>query len=292
MNDKEKVIDLHCHTIHSDGELKPIEVLNLAVDKGISTFAITDHNNIAGVKDVRENYEDFLEKSGLDYINGVELSIKVNHGRMHMLGYNIDIYNKRLNDKLDEMRNNSIYSMISYFNDLRREKSISFSTEDILAVLNREGHIGRPELAKLLVKYGYVDGVQEAFDKYLIDMHERVRKLNKGINYKEALELIKNAGGYAILAHPHSLELDDDELVDTIKELMNYGLDGLEVYHSNHTKEQTKLYLDIVKKYNLLYSCGSDFHGKHIKPDIELGSGRNNNLNIKEVSLVKKIKNQ
>ncbi|MBR4178785.1 MAG: PHP domain-containing protein [Bacilli bacterium] len=289
---KNKVIDLHCHTVHSDGELTPIEILNLAIDNGISTLAITDHDNIDGVKRVRKDYSDFLNQSGLEFINGVELSVKVNHGRMHMLGYNIDIYNKELNDKLNEMKNNSMYSMISYFNDLRREKNISFSTEDILKVFNKSGNIGRPQIAKLLVKYGYVNSVQEGFDKYLIDMYERVRKLNKGINYKEAIELIKNAGGYAILAHPYSLEMNELELLKTIRELISCGLDGIEVYHSNHTKEQMKLYLEIAKKYNLLYSVGSDFHGKNVKPDIELGSGKNNNLNIKEVSLVRKIKNQ
>lgn len=289
---KNKVIDLHCHTVHSDGELTPIDILNLAIDNGVKTLAITDHDNIDAVKCVREKYSDYLSRSGLEYINGVELSVKVDHGRMHMLGYGIDIYNKALNDKLNEMRNNSLYAMLSYFNDLKREENISFSTEDILSVLNKNGNIGRPQVANLLIKYGYVSSVQEAFDKYLVDMYERVRKLNKGINFIEAIDLIKNAGGYAVLAHPYSLELDDKELEDALITLISYGLDGIEVYHSNHSKEQIKKYLELAKHYNLLISCGSDFHGKNVKPNIELGSGIDNNLNIKEVSLVRKIKNQ
>ena len=124
--DKEKRMDLHCHTVHSDGELTPIQILNLAVDNNIGTIAITDHDNITAVKDVRENHSDFVEKHDINYINGVELSVKVDHGRMHMLGYGIDVYNPELNAKLDELKNNSVYNMISYFNDLRREKGISF----------------------------------------------------------------------------------------------------------------------------------------------------------------------
>ena len=286
--DKEKRMDLHCHTVHSDGELTPIQILNLAVDNNIGTIAITDHDNITAVKDVRENHSDFVEKHDINYINGVELSVKVDHGRMHMLGYGIDVYNPELNAKLDELKNNSVYNMISYFNDLRREKGISFSTEDILSVLNKPGNIGRPDIARLLVKYGYVNSVKEAFDKYLIEMYERVRKLNRGINYKEAINLIKNAGGYAILAHPYSLELSNSELLKLIRELIECGLDGIEVYHSNHSKEQMEEYMKIVNDYNLLYSGGSDFHGVHVKPDVTLGSGKDN-LDIKELSLVKKI---
>ncbi len=289
---KDKIIDLHSHSVFSDGELTPIELLNLAIDNGVSTFAITDHDNIDAVKMVRNNYSDFLNKSGLFFINGIELSVKVNHGRMHMLGYNIDINNKELNDKLVELKNNSIYSMISYFNDLRRNEGISFSTEDILKVLNKKGNIGRPEIAKLMIKYGYVKTVQEAFDKYLTEMYGRVRKLNKGINYEEAISLIKNAKGYAILAHPYSLELNDIELLKMVKKLISCGLDGIEVYHSNHSKEQMDAYLKIAYENNLLYSGGSDFHGINVKPDIELGYGKNNNLNIKKLSLVSKIKNE
>lgn len=286
---EDKIMDLHSHTIYSDGELTPLEILTLAYESGIGTFAITDHDNIDAVKDIRNNYSEYIDKYGIDFINGVEISVKVDHGRMHMLGYNIDIENKGLNEKLNELKNNSIYSMISYFNDLRRTYNISFSTEDILEVLNKNGNIGRPEIAKLMIKYGYVNSVKEAFDKYLVEIYSRVRKLNKGINYKEAINLIKSAGGYAILAHPHSLELNKEELLEMIKELMNYGLDGIEVYHSNHSEEQMLEYKAIADELGLLYSGGSDYHGINVKPDISLGRGKNN-LDIKELRLVRKIK--
>ena len=285
----EKIIDMHCHTIFSDGELEPLNLLKLAIENNIGTFAITDHDNLGGIKSLHESSEEIIKKSGIKVIDGIELTAKVDKGRMHILGYGINIYDKELNNKITELQNNSIYSMISYLNDLRRTCNISFSTNDIQNIMNKVGNIGRPDIAKLLVKYGYVNSVQEAFDKYLIDMYDRVRALNKGIYYDECISLIKNAGGYAILAHPKSLELSDIELLKTIKQLVSCGLDGIEVYHSSHTKEEMKKYMDIVNKLGLLYSGGSDFHGEHVKPDVYLGSGVNNNLNIKKLTLLNKF---
>ena len=284
-----KIIDLHSHSVYSDGELTPIELLNLAKENNIGIYAITDHDVLGGIKDLRENHQKEINESGIKIINGIELTAKVDKGIMHILGYNIDIYNKELNDKLEELNTNSIYSIISYLNDLRINYNISFKQQDIAELFNKIGNIGRPHIAKLLIKYGYVNSVKEAFDKYLIDVYNRQRKNNKKISSKECIELIKNAGGFAILAHPYSLELSDEELLENIKELISYGLDRIEVYHSNNSEENRKYYMQIVKDNNLLYSAGSDFHGIHVKPDIELGHGINNNLNIKDVSLIKKI---
>ena len=284
-----KIIDLHSHSVYSDGELTPIELLNLAKENNIGIYAITDHDVLGGIKDLRENHQEEINESGIKIINGIELTAKVDKGIMHILGYNIDIYNKELNDKLEELNTNSIYSIISYLYDLRINYNISFKQQDIDELFNKIGNIGRPHIAKLLIKYGYVNSVKEAFDKYLVDVYNRQRKNNKKISSKECIELIKNAGGFAILAHPYSLELSDEELLEKIKELISYGLDGIEVYHSNNSEENRKYYMQIVKDNNLLYSAGSDFHGIHVKPDIELGHGINNNLNIKDVSLIKKI---
>lgn len=284
-----RIIDLHSHTCYSDGELEPIELLNLAVDKTIATLAITDHDTLDGIKDARENHSDFIEESGIELINGIELSAQVSKGIMHILGYGIDIYNKELNDKIVELKNNSIYSMLSYLNDLKNRYGIRFTTEDIQDLFNVKGNLGRPHLAKLLIKYGYASSFQDAFDKYLLDVYENVRSLNKKPSYEECISLIKNAGGYAVLAHPYSLKQDNIELLKTIRDMITCGLDGIEVYHSNHSLEQMSQYMQIALDNNLVYSVGSDFHGKGTKPDIELGSGKDNNLNINYVTLVKKI---
>ena len=284
-----RFIDLHTHTCYSDGELEPIELLNLAVDKKVSTLSICDHDTLDGIKDARENHSDFIKESGIELINGIELSAQVSKGIMHILGYDIDIYNKDLNDKIIELKNNSMYSMISYLNELKNNYGIRFRTEDIQELFNIKGNLGRPHLARLLVKYKYAVNIQDAFDKYLIQVYENVRDLNEKPSYEECISLIKNAGGYAVLAHPYSLRQSKIELLKTIKDMVSCGLDGIEVYHSNHSLDQMNYYMQMVQDYNLLYTAGSDFHGKRVKPDIELGSGKDNNLNIRYVSLVKKI---
>lgn len=132
--------------------------------------------------------------------------------------------------------------------------------------------------------------VNDAFVKYLIDVYQKVRKDNKGLTYNECIKLINNAGGVAVLAHPSSLELNNIELTKLLREMIDFGLKGIEVYHSNHTFEQTNAYYALAQKLGLLISGGSDFHGESVKPDIEIGSGRNNNIHIKELSLLKHLK--
>ena len=286
---KEKIIDLHSHSIYSDGELTPIELLNMAKKKNIGTFAITDHDELSGIRELRNKYQKEIDESGIKVINGIEITVKVDKGNMHILGYDIDLDNKELNNALIELKTNSFYSIMGYLNDLRREYNITFSFEEIKELFNTVGNIGRPQIAFLLIKHGYVSSVKEAFDKYLESSHERMRQYDKKITPEECIGLIKNANGYAILAHPYSLELNDEELFNRIKELVSYGLDGLEVYHSNNTSYQREYYMKIVNDLNLVYTVGSDFHGIHTKPDLELGSGKDNNLNIKDASLIKKI---
>jgi len=285
----EKIIDLHSHTVYSDGGLEPQELLILALKNKIGTFAITDHDMVDGIKNLYETSSDIINESGIRIINGVELSAKVDKGTMHILGYGIDINNKALNDRLNELRNNNFYAMISYLNDLRRNYGISFTIEEIRELFSVRGNIGRPHLARLMIDKGYVSSVNEAFKLYLNDVYDRQRQFNRGIYYEECISLIKNAGGLAILAHPYQLKQNDEDTLKTIKRLIECGLDGIEVYHSNHTEDMRRKYLEIVKDLNLIYSGGSDYHGVNIKPDIELGYGINDNLHIKKLTLLDKL---
>ena len=138
------------------------------------------------------------------------------------------------------------------------------------------------------MKYGYVKTVNEAFDKYLNEAYARCGNVAKGISKKDSIELIKSAKGKATLAHPYSLKLSGDELDRFVGELVEYGLDGIEAFHSNHTPEMTEEYLNLADKYNLLISVGSDYHGPTVKPDVSLGTGKNN-IKIKQLSLLDSI---
>lgn len=287
MEDK-KYIDLHTHTNYSDGDLSPYELIKLAIQKGIGTLAITDHDTIEGIKKVDRN-DSLIINSGIKIIDGIELSAKTKKGRMHILGYNIDLGDKILNNKMSELRDNSINSVLSIMEQIKRDYGIIFKYEDIKELVNARHNLGRPDLAKLCVKYGYATTVQDAFDKYLIEAHNKTRATSKGLPYEECIDLISNSGGIPVLAHPKSLDLTEKEFLILLKEMINSGLKGIEVYHSSHTKEEMEFYLEIANKYNLLISGGSDYHGKTVKPDIELGSGKNNNIKIKKLSLLDKI---
>ena len=284
-----KLIDMHTHTNYSDGDLAPIDVVKEAIKNNIGTMAITDHDTLEGIKTIDRN-NPYIKASGIKIINGIELSAKVSKGRMHILGYGIDLNNTALNKKMNELKNNSTYSVLSVLLQIRNDYNIVFEYEDIKNMINANHNLGRPDLAKLCIKYGYAESVKEAFDKYLIDAYEKVRGKNKGIYYPECIELITNAGGIPVLAHPKSLDLSEKEFLILLKDMIQCGLKGIESYHSSFTKEEMEYYQNVANEYGLLVSAGSDFHGKTVKPDIELGHGKNNNLNIEDVSILKKIK--
>lgn len=285
----EKIIDMHTHTNYSDGDLSPQELIRLAIDKRVGTLAITDHDTIEGIKTV-DRKDNLIVDSGIKIINGIELSAKANKGRMHILGYGIDLKNEELNKKMIDLKDNSINSVLSIMEQIKRDYGIRFGYNDIRELVNANHNLGRPDLAKLCVKYGYATTSQEAFDKYLIEAYNKTRQTSKGLQYQECLELITNSGGVPILAHPKSLDLTEKEFLILLKEMINCGLKGIEVFHSSHTKEEMQYYLEIANKYDLLISGGSDFHGKTVKPNIELGSGKNNNIRIKKLSLLDKLR--
>ena len=287
----EKIIDLHTHTYYSDGELHPLELIRLAIEKRIGILGITDHDTLEGIKKVNKQ-NPLIVDSGIKIINGIELSAKVQKGRMHILGYDIDIFDINLNNKMSELKDNSINSVLSIMEQIKRDYGIIFRYDDIKELVNSNHNLGRPDLAKLCVKYGYATSIQDAFDKYLIDAHNKTRSTGKGLPYEECIELILKSKGIPVLAHPKSLELSEKEFLILLKEMINIGLKGIEVYHSSHTEEEIKYYLEIANKYNLLISGGSDYHGPTIKPDIDLGTGKNNNIKIKSLSLVETIKNK
>jgi predicted metal-dependent phosphoesterase TrpH len=278
------MIDLHIHSIHSDGTKTPSDLLNLAKEKNIKILAITDHDDIEGSKRIIETPHE-----GITIYSGVELNAKVDKGQMHILGYNIDLENKELNDKLIELKENSRHNIMLYVNQLKEDYNIEFPQEDIDKILNREGNIGRPLLALLLIKYGYINSVPEAFDEYLND--KKVRQHKMWITKEECIKLIINAGGIPVLAHPFTLKLTNEELKEEIKYLISLGLKGIEIVHSKSNNEQREYYKELASEFNLLTTGGTDYHGPEVKPNIELGTGIDNNVNIsdKDITLIDSV---
>lgn len=274
-----KYIDLHAHTTYSDGELTPNELIKEAINKNIKTLAITDHNTVEGLNNIT------YKSDKINVVKGVELSAKVDYGTMHILGLNIDKDSKELNKKLIKLKDNSINSVLSVIEQLKKHHNIYFTYEELKELVNYNHNLGRPDIARLLIRKGCVNSVKEAFDKYLIDAYNKSKTTKKGISYQECIELILKSNGIPVLAHPKTLKLSDKELLYLLKDMINSGLMGIEVYHSSHNSEEIDKYLKLANELNLLISGGSDYHGINTKPDIELGCGK-----IKELSILSKIK--
>lgn len=284
---KMKLIDMHMHTCYSDGELTPDELIEYAISRNIGTMAITDHDTVNGLKNIKKSYG-----NKIDIYNGIELSAQVSKGKMHILGYDIDINNQELNDKMYELKNNSLQKILSLIEQIKKDYGIIFDYEEIKELINSNHNLGRPDLAMLLLKRGLVSSIREGFDKYLNDANDKVKGMNKKLTYQECLSLIINSGGIPVLAHPKTLKLDKEELIELLNNMKKCGLRGIEVYHSTHNQEERELYEFLANEFDLLISGGSDYHGKIVKPDIEVATGRNNNLKIKKLSLVDELKNR
>ncbi len=277
------MIDLHTHTTASDGELTPSELIDLAMKKDIDVLSITDHDTIDGLAEA-VNYS---QNKDITFITGVEVKAYSKKGQMHILGYNIDYNNNGLQEKLKKLvdeRNSRNERFIKYF----QEKGYDISLEELQEICGGNV-IGKPHFAKLFLKKGYITEKEQMFSKYF-----NTEPLNKILDYtyhpKEVIEMIKESGGIAVLAHPQKLKLNDDDLENKILELLNYGLTGIECYHSDQTLEEMKKLRNIANKYNLLVTKGSDFHGPIVKPKIQLGTGIDGNIiNDEENEIVKMV---
>lgn len=282
----ELLIDLHTHTCYSDGDLTPIELVELAKKNNIGTLAITDHNTILGVKNLIESNSDL---EGINLIPGIELSAKVPKGQLHIVGLNIDINNDTLNKKMSELRTNSMNHFLSVLEQVKRDFGITFTYEEIKEVFNKEHNLGRPDIARLCVQNGLASTTSEAFDKYLVPAYNKIRGQNRGITYQECLELIITSGGIPVLAHPPTLNLNEKDFLILLKDMINNGLRGIEIYHSKMSEEHRKQYLEYAYKYNLLISGGTDYHGISVKPEIKIGTGINDNVKVKQLSIMKEL---
>ncbi len=282
---KEGLIDMHIHTRYSDGDFEPSEIVNRVKKAGITTFAITDHDTVLGCKQL-----DGFNEPGLTFIPGVELSAAVPKGRMHILGYNIDIHNRNLNELLDKKRSNSVRSIELMYQYIHSTYGVNIPQFEFDNLYNKIGDIGRPDLALLIMNYGYAVTIDDAFKKYLIEAFDATR-INRITTSKEACMMtLKDAGAYISLAHSVSLKMEYEELKLELQYLKSLGLDAIEICHSNHSEEYRNSLRHLRDELNLYETAGSDYHGPTVKPDIELGTGRNNNIKVKQLSLIDKIK--
>ncbi len=271
------MIDLHLHSTASDGSFSPAEILALAREAGVLAISITDHDTLDGIKKILKNP---LPPTP-ELITGVEISCEPPSpfkgvGSIHLLGYGFSVYDKKLNAILEKakisrtQRNPEI---------IKKLNSIGFdiSMEQVEERFGAD-QTGRPHIAELMKELGYVQTFREAFDKYLgKDKPAYVDKYK--VSCKEAIEIILNAGGIPVLAHPGLLSFDGNHTFETfVDTLIGFGLEGIEVFYTDHDETQTSFYNEFATLKNLIPTGGSDFHGT-FNAGVSLGTG-NSNLNI------------
>ena len=252
-----KFIDLHLHTTYSDGIFTTEQVANAASEMNLSAISLTDHDTIEGCSYLAEH----CKEEGIEFISGTELSVDIEGYEMHLLGYFIDINNKRLIDETTQYQQNRINRIIELVTQLNK-MGIDLQAEQVFNLAKCKAP-GRPHLARALVKYGFCKSSNEAFSRFLRKGSPTwVPKTNA--NYRDAIELIHQAGGLAVMAHPGLNKIDN-----LIPKLVEAGLDGIECWHTRHPKSTTKRYREMAAKLDLLATGGSDCHGaEQGHPDI------------------------
>lgn len=240
--------DLHMHTTASDGEYAPKELVKKANTAGLRTIAITDHDTLDGISLAAAEGE----RLGVRVITGVELSTKEGKTSVDILGYGLTS-SEQLEDtlaRLREGREKRAKRIIAKFAEL----GMPLSMEDVRP-FSKSGVIARPHIAKAIVEKGYVADVQTVFDQYLAD--GKPCAFDKMVlSPKQGIELIHNAGGKAVLAHP--VRLHDDGLVQQLLE--TYDFDGLEIWHRDQNPTDNERYRKLAETFHLVMTGGSDFH--------------------------------
>ena len=243
--------DMHTHTNFSDGSYSPEELVVAAKKIGLHYLGITDHDTVDGVRYLYEN--GLYPGRGVNIILGVELSANHPERDIHIVGYNIDIYNETLLEMIDKITE-ARWERFSEIVKILQDKKFNIREADVLKIAGTSRSIGRAHIARTLVKIGAFKTVREAFDKMLgKGKPAYVPRYLPEVD--EVIEVIHQAGGKTVLAHPKLV--GDDELVEELCK----KLDGLEVYYPCHKPEDTQHYFFMAKRYNLLITGGSDFHG-------------------------------
>ncbi len=256
-------IDLHVHTTASDGSYTPAQAAQLAARLGLAAIAVTDHDTASGCAEAAAAGKAL----GLEVVPGIEISTKFQRA-VHILGYYIDPEAESLA---------AVTAWLIRDRDERNRKIAQLMAADGLPVSyeqmqQRFGEvIGRPHFAELLVELGLAADMKDAFDRY-VERGQKYYLPRTILPIERALEIILQAGGIPVLAHPFQYRLDDAGLRELIELCLNCGLRGIECRYTGYSPEQSRYLEALAEEYGLIKTGGSDFHGQ-AKPQISLGSG-------------------
>ncbi|WP_022662114.1 PHP domain-containing protein [Paucidesulfovibrio longus] len=258
-------IDLHAHTTASDGTLSPRELVALAKKTGLKAVAVTDHDTVSGLAEALEAGREL----GQEVIPGCELSVGEGRQSMHIVGLWLTPEAPKLREALEFVireRGNRNHKIIAKLNEL----GLDITYEEVAE--RAGGTVGRPHMAQALMARGLVSSVNEAFEKYIGNSGAAYVPRTR-LSPAQALEVLRAEGATPILAHPYLLQLPLSQLEVRLRELMDLGLEGMEVYYTEHSNDIRRAYRALADRLGLLVSGGSDFHGS-VKPGIHLGRGK------------------
>ncbi len=253
-------VDLHCHTTASDGACTPCELVRRVAQAGLTAVGITDHDTVGGIDEAMEEGG----KLGITVIPGIELSATLRGADVHILGYFVDHHDATLEEYLVFLRTERVRRAERIVEKLQALQ-IPLRIESVLERAG-DGAVGRPHIANAMVDEGLTASYHEAFYKY-IGFGKPAYEDKYQISPHRAVQMIAAAGGLSFIAHPGAA-LDERTLLD----LLNEGVDGIEVVHPSHSPERVAYYRGVAARYGLLTSGGSDFHGGRRNDDGALGA--------------------
>lgn len=252
---------MHIHTTYSDGTFSPEMVIDTALDCNLDVIALTDHDNILSHKAAY----DYVQKNNIniEIIPGVEINTIYKGYEVHILGYFMNTDNADFQNLMKTQQQARINQTNEIIELLNKKAGIRIKFEDVKSLVAEGGSIGRPHIARAITNAGGVNNVMEAYAKYINDS-SNVYVQRKTVSPHEACEIIYEAGGIPVFAHPIDVEISDE----LAKELISYGLRGIEAYHRKHSPAVVEHYSSLAEKYGLIITGGSDFHA----PSVNHGS--------------------
>lgn len=259
-------VDLHLHSIYSDGSDTPAELVAYAADIGLTGIALTDHDTLEGIPEARQA----ARSAGLRFVAGVELSVLWQDQSMHMLVYFLDPGPGPLQDRLGQLqqaRQERNAAIAVKLNSLGLDVTIDEVTAEA-----GTGVVGRPHFAGVMMAKGYVATVTEAFERYLAAGRPGYAPRQR-LTAEEAIELSRSSGAVPVIAHPHTLSLRADEFASGFAHLVDLGLGGIESYYGEYTPELRTRLAEICGSLGIVATGGSDYHGRY-KPHLSIGTGK------------------
>ena len=261
-------IDLHVHSNYSDGSCSPTELVQMACEKGLYAFALTDQDSVEGIPAAIQA----AIHSPVYVIPGIEITSALGGRPVHILGYGIDIGNPGL------------YTALMTIGQFRDERNVKICSQlrtygidiDYDSIKNTFGCrlITRSHLAGFLVQHGYAADIRDAFDKYLAKGKPCYIPMRR-LSTEDAVRLILRAGGIAVCAHPVLYHMNDTSMIQLLSLLRTFGVRGIEAIHSANTMEDEMKYKAMARELDMFITGGSDFRGV-LRPDVDLGTGRGN----------------